>query len=169
MMAPKAICSPACETGPFWMPRNPRSTASHIKPIYSPVRACSAGWMPICNCATTIAWTCPTLSARMACRAIMTNMICQALANLADLDAALTVVETSKNPLRRAYFANEAYKDLTDLMVHLAPAVHSVGLLAGEDIGTLSPQVKTPFVDYYNAMKLAQVADINSAGLLGGN
>lgn len=86
-----------------------------------------------------------------------------ALANLADLDAAIAVVETSKNPLRRGYFANEAYKDLTDLMVHLAPAVHSVGLLAGEDIGDVSPQTKAPFVAYYDAMKLAQVADINSA------
>ena len=63
-------------------------------------------------------------------------------------------------PLRRAWMANDIYKDLTDLMVHMAPATHSVGLL-GHDAYERTG-MDPAFSAYYAAMKRAQAAPVNS-------
>jgi hypothetical protein len=67
----------------------------------------------------------------------------------------------------RIYLANEAYKDLTDLMVHLAPATHSVvvgpapALPEGAD-----PGLADDFAAFRRAMTEASFAEINSADYL---
>lgn len=58
----------------------------------------------------------------------------------------------------RVVMANDIYKDLTDLMVHMAPAVHSVGLIPFDEVPEGVPASYTAF---YSAMKAAQVAPIN--------
>ena len=85
-----------------------------------------------------------------------------------DVSAANNVVNISENlamfdaawPLKRARLANDIYKDLTDLMVHLAPAVHSVGLLPLDPVPEQSP---TNYRAFYEAMKRAQAAPVNTA------
>jgi len=62
-------------------------------------------------------------------------------------------------PLRRVHLANDIYKDVTDIMVHLAPAIHSVGLLKEDAVSAIDDEV---FVQLYRAMKQAQAANINS-------
>lgn len=62
-------------------------------------------------------------------------------------------------PLRRALLANDLYKDLTDLMVHLAPAVHSVGLVSLDPMPEQSP---AQYKAFYEAMKHAQMVPVNS-------
>lgn len=85
-----------------------------------------------------------------------------ALHNLMDMDAAIEQMG-SAGPIHRAWMANNIYKDLTDLMVHLAPATHSVGLLKDEDIpASIRPALRVPFVSFYEAMKAAQAAPLNS-------
>lgn len=86
-----------------------------------------------------------------------------ALHNLMDLEASLAQMD-SAGPIRRAWLANGIYKDLTDLMVHLAPATHAVGLLKEEDFpSSVGPALSAPFTSFYAAMKTAQAAPVNSA------
>lgn len=81
-------------------------------------------------------------------------------ANAADMERALTQLETS-GPLRRAWLANGVYKDLLDLMVHMAPAVHSVGLHSDPATRHMRDD-SSPIGQFYTAMKAAQEAPINS-------
>lgn len=78
--------------------------------------------------------------------------------NIADITENLKHLQTAW-PLRRAMLANDIYKDLTDLMVHLAPAVHSVGLLPHDP---MQPQTHPSYQAFYGAMKTAQAAEVNS-------
>lgn len=79
--------------------------------------------------------------------------------NIANIAGNLQRLETA-GPLRRAVLANDIYKDLTDLMVHLAPAVHSVGLVP---LDPLPAQTHPDYSAFYKAMKQAQTAPVNSA------
>lgn len=86
-----------------------------------------------------------------------------AMANIADIADQLARLDVSKNPITRAWLANGIYKDLTDLMVHLAPAIHSVGLLPSEAIPETVPDaIAAPFSGFYAAMKEAQAVGVNS-------
>jgi hypothetical protein len=85
-----------------------------------------------------------------------------AVSNFDEMQADLTALATA-GMLQRIYLANEAYKDLTDLMVHLAPAMHSVvvaeapALAAGAD-----PELAKGFEAFRAAIGRASFADINS-------
>lgn len=63
---------------------------------------------------------------------------------------------------RRAWLANGMYKDLLDFMVHMGPAVHSVGLVRDEPLPQAESEFAPFFAKYYGAMKQAQNATINS-------
>lgn len=54
-----------------------------------------------------------------------------ALSNLVDMDAALAALEGA-GPMRRLVLACGIYKNLVDLMVHLAPAVHAREVVRSE-------------------------------------
>lgn len=89
-----------------------------------------------------------------------------AASNFDELQADLAALAEA-GALRRIYLANEAYKDLTDLMVHLAPAMHSVvvaeapALPAGAD-----PELAAGFEAFRGAMRQASFAPINSPAYL---
>jgi hypothetical protein len=89
-----------------------------------------------------------------------------AVSNFTEMQADLSALTTA-GALRRIYLANEAYKDLTDLMVHLAPAMHSVvvaeapALPAGGDTA-----LATDFERFRDAMRVASFATINSPDYL---
>lgn len=83
--------------------------------------------------------------------------------NLVDLDRQVKALSGS-GFFKRISLANDAYKDLTDLMVHLAPAVHSVGLLELEPVdANIEPQIAAHYLDFYSAMKNAQAEAVNSS------
>jgi hypothetical protein len=85
-----------------------------------------------------------------------------AASNFAELDADLQALENA-GMLRRIYLANEAYKDLTDLMVHLAPATHSVVAGAAPALPTDADQSRALlFETFRHAMTRASFAPINS-------
>lgn len=85
-----------------------------------------------------------------------------AMGNLADIAASLNKLSTD-GPIGRIAAANNAHKDLTDLMVHMAPAIHSVGLLRAESIPADVPTpINTAFTQFYLGMKTAQATAINS-------
>lgn len=89
-----------------------------------------------------------------------------AVSNFDEMQADLTQLAAA-GPMRKIYLANEAYKNLTDLMVHLAPAMHSVvvarapALSEGGD-----PTLARSFTAFQSAMTEASFADINSAAYL---
>ena len=85
-----------------------------------------------------------------------------ALNNLVDISQSLADLNTAWFP-GRVQQANDIYKDLTDLMVHMAPAIHSIGLLRAEPIPEdIPPDLKSAFEHYYHGMKEAQKAVVNS-------
>jgi len=84
-----------------------------------------------------------------------------AQANLRDLVANLAGIETALT-LKRALLANDILKDLTDLMVHMAPAIHSVGTPGEADLSGLPKTVATPYAAFYDGAKRAQFAAVNS-------
>lgn len=85
-----------------------------------------------------------------------------AASNFAELDADLQGLENA-GMLRSIFLANEAYKDLTDLMVHLAPATQSVvaGAAPALPVGA-DPTRARLFETFRNAMTRASFAPINS-------
>lgn len=85
-----------------------------------------------------------------------------ALSNYTELQSDLAALD-SAGSLRRIYLANEAYKDLTDLMVHLAPAMHSVVLAEAPALPADSdPELAAQFDGFRTAMQTASFAPINS-------
>jgi hypothetical protein len=86
-----------------------------------------------------------------------------AASNFAELDASLKALSTA-GPLGRIRHANRAYKSLTDLMVHLAPAVHSVVLKNSPALPeTADPALAQGFEHFRLAMTEASFAPIGSA------
>ncbi len=89
-----------------------------------------------------------------------------AVSNFDEMQGDLAGLATA-GAIGRIYLANEAYKDLTDLMVHLAPAMHSVvvgpapALPEGAD-----PGLADDFAAFRRAMTQASFAEINSADYL---
>jgi len=81
--------------------------------------------------------------------------------NAVEIAQQLDALKTSGH-IKRIALANDIYKDLTDLMVHMAPAAHSVGLLEMQEEGL--GQSPTAYESFYRAMKAAQDTAINSAG-----
>lgn len=86
-----------------------------------------------------------------------------ALSNFAEMEASLAALRNA-GPLGRIRHANRAYKSLTDLMVHLAPATQSVVL------GTMAPLPDTAdrnrgalFAGFRQAMHEASFAPLGSA------
>ncbi|WGW04482.1 hypothetical protein [Tropicibacter oceani] len=87
-----------------------------------------------------------------------------ARANLEDIAQSLVRLETAAFTTR-TLLANDIYKDLTDLMVHMAPAVHSVGLIPPDPMPQDLPDTLSgPFARFYAGMKAAQGMAVNSAG-----
>jgi hypothetical protein len=89
-----------------------------------------------------------------------------AASNFDELQADLAEL-ASAGALRRIYLANEAYKDLTDLMVHLAPATHSV--VVGEAPALpaeAEPELAQNFETFRSAMRMASFAPVNSPDYL---
>lgn len=85
-----------------------------------------------------------------------------AASNFAEMQADLAEL-ASAGSLRRIYLANEAYKDLTDLMVHLAPATHSV--VVGETPALpaeADPALTQSFETFRNEMLKAGFTPVNS-------
>ncbi len=81
---------------------------------------------------------------------------------ISELDASLKALSTA-GPLGRIRHANRAYKSLTDLMVHLAPAVHSVVLVNGPALSkTADPALAQGFEQFRGAMTKASFAPIGS-------
>lgn len=84
-----------------------------------------------------------------------------ALANLTDMHRSLTALPRS-GPVHRIRLANNIAKDLTDLMVHLAPAVHARAILSPEALPPgLPAEIAAPFSRFYAGIKAAQAAPIN--------
>lgn len=84
------------------------------------------------------------------------------LDNLQNIADALKTIETI-GPIARIITANDLYKDLTDLMVHMAPAVHSVGLFWSPPLPqNLPDDLAVEAAKFITAMKAAQHSDINS-------
>lgn len=102
------------------------------------------------------------------------NSICgQGIAGRHDLHAASArsnFVELAGNlealsnsgALTRVWNANEAYKNLTDLMVHLAPAVHSVVVDVPEVLPAFDSSLSVPFETFRDAFQQAGFAPVNS-------
>lgn len=65
--------------------------------------------------------------------------------------------------VRRILLANKAYKSLTDLMVHLAPAVHSVVVDEMMELPGPANQLTQTFDEFRSAFHRASFAPINSA------
>ncbi len=85
-----------------------------------------------------------------------------AASNFAEMTADLAALDQA-GALRRIYLANEAYKDLTDLMVHLAPAMHSVVVSAAPALPEgVDPELAQDFEAFRAAMRVASFAPINS-------
>ena len=80
-------------------------------------------------------------------------------ANAEALAAALDRMDQT-GPLGRIAAAQEAYKDLTDLMVHLAPAVHSVVLDEPPPALVSDPVLSQAFAGFYTAMTEAAFAPV---------
>ena len=78
--------------------------------------------------------------------------------NAKDIETGLLSLQSTW-PLKRAIIANDIYKDLTDLMVHMAPAAHSVGLLEHD---RMPMGLGQDFTAFYVGLKRAQAALINS-------
>ncbi len=85
-----------------------------------------------------------------------------AASNFAEIEQSLAMLRTA-GALGRIRHANRAYKNLTDLMVHLAPAVSSVMLTQNPDlmIGA-DPARAANFETFRRAMTKAGFADIGS-------
>ncbi|MGV8950792.1 MAG: hypothetical protein ACOH2M_06775 [Cypionkella sp.] len=89
-----------------------------------------------------------------------------ALSNFDEMQADLVALADA-GALRRIYLANEAYKDLTDLMVHLAPATQSVVLVQAPALPLgADPDLATGFAAFREAMARASFAGINSPAYL---
>jgi hypothetical protein len=85
-----------------------------------------------------------------------------AASNFAEMDADLRALATA-GPIGRIYLANEAYKDLTDLMVHLAPATQSVVVAQAPALPLdADPARAADFETFRAAMRRASFAPINS-------
>lgn len=85
-----------------------------------------------------------------------------AASNFAEMQADLEALPGA-GAVRRIYLANEAYKDLTDLMLHLAPAIHSVVLTDDPALPVPSdPQLSQGFETFRTAMRMASFAPVNS-------
>ena len=85
-----------------------------------------------------------------------------AASNFAEMEASLTALNMA-GPLGRIRHANRAYKSLTDLMVHLAPAQASV-MLQGQPAlpDTADPDRTAAFEAFRHAMTEAGFAPIGS-------
>ncbi len=85
-----------------------------------------------------------------------------AVSNFAELEASLTALQTA-GFLARIRHANRAYKSLTDLMVHLAPAQASVMLAAQPPLPPNADPARAATFDAFRlAMTKAGFAPINS-------
>lgn len=80
------------------------------------------------------------------------------LQNYENIQADLIAL-ASGNPIARMVAMNDMNKDLVDLVVHMAPAVHAIGVL---EAGVLDADHETSFEAMYTAFKVAQFAPINS-------
>ncbi len=89
-----------------------------------------------------------------------------AVANFVDLVGASDELRQS-SAMHRAWLANGMYKDVLDFMVHMGPAVHSVGLIEDDPVPETDSPFGAPFKRYYQAMKRAQNAAINSSEYYG--
>lgn len=85
-----------------------------------------------------------------------------AASNFAEMQADLAGLPAAGS-LRRIYLANEAYKNLTDLMVHLAPAMHSVVVANAPALTSdADPELAHRFQAFRSAIRTASFAPINS-------
>lgn len=78
--------------------------------------------------------------------------------NYADIQKNLNRLRSGAGFFNRIYLINDINKDLVDLMVHMAPAVHSVGV---RDV-TFSFDGESTFDRMQAAFKTAQFSDVNS-------
>ncbi len=85
-----------------------------------------------------------------------------ALSNFSELAGNLEALPKA-GALSRVFNANEAYKNLTDLMVHLAPAVQSVVVDRFDDLPEVDAALAEPFERFRLAFQRASFAPINSA------
>lgn len=85
-----------------------------------------------------------------------------AKANFTELAQGLAALPHA-GAVRKILLANQSYKDLTDLMVHLAPAVHSVDLTDNPALPDLDPALSRPFDTFRTALKRAEFAPVGSA------
>lgn len=82
--------------------------------------------------------------------------------NLQDIARALNGLQTA-GFVARTFAANGIYKDLVDLMVHMAPAVHTVGLMTGDPLPDIAhTRLRESYQRFYRQMKKAQSVPLNS-------
>jgi hypothetical protein len=84
-----------------------------------------------------------------------------ALSNFVELSGNLDNLGDA-GPFRRIFLANEAYKNLTDLMVHLAPAVHSVVVNQLDELPIDNGALGQSFDVFRTSLQQAGFAQINS-------
>ena len=84
-----------------------------------------------------------------------------ALSNFADLTDNLAALRAGQGWFKTIYLANDINKDLIDLLVHLAPATHAIGVHDQALVAKGDSKIVTNFNAMHAALKQAQFADIN--------